>query len=114
MSAEVSVNARIWHYYDDDDSGGLISNGEFANGGTFVAVADYAALQSRNAELVEALNDFATHGLRFDLNPTHDLSYVGTDAGNRAAEFWHAYIKRMDESVRERARAALSKSPGAA
>lgn len=60
-------------------------------------------------EVVAALRDFKDHGLRFDLNPTHDLSYVVTEEGRAAAMWWHEYIRRMDKSVRERAATALGK-----
>lgn len=51
----------------------------------------------------EALQDMVDNGLRFDLNPTHNMSSLDT-----AEEFWHAYARRMDKALRERARKALS------
>ena len=50
----------------------------------------------------EALSDMAEHGLRFDLNPTIAM---GPDDSVYAQ--MSAYMRRMDQSVRERARAAL-------
>lgn len=50
--------------------------------------------------VLEFVHDLSTHGLRFDLSPTHDL--------NRPEEFWHHYLKRADDSIKERATSALS------
>ena len=52
----------------------------------------------------ELLRDFADYGLRFDLNPTVHLSPVESVHG----DYLH-YIRRMDASVRERARAVIDK-----
>lgn len=49
------------------------------------------------------LQDFANHGLRFDLNPTHMLS-GGREESER---FWHAYFKDANDSLKRRAREAL-------
>jgi hypothetical protein len=83
------------------------SSFDSALGKPMVDLADYMALRTALTARENALREFAEHGLRFDLNPTHDLSYTRTEAGTRAAEFWHQYIKRMDERVRERAQEAL-------
>lgn len=53
----------------------------------------------------ELLEDMRDNGLRFDLNPTYNL--------NEPHEFFHAYIKRMDESIRYRAAEALTAVPEA-
>lgn len=83
--------------------------------GEVVLASDYDALvkrfhnsEARERELEAALIDYRDHGLRFDLNPTHDLRYAQTEEGRAAAMFWHAYIKDMDECVRRRARNALN------
>ena len=69
------------------------------------ALRAYATeLETRCARLQDELNDMADNGLRFDLNPTHILG--GVDC-NEVEQFWHEYAKRMDESIRERAIAAL-------
>lgn len=47
----------------------------------------------------DQLMDFARWGMRFDLNPTHNLA--------EAEEFWHDYAQRMQTSVKERATEAL-------
>lgn len=47
----------------------------------------------------ELLEDMRDNGLRFDLNPTYNL--------NEPHEFFHAYIKHIDASIRERAAGAL-------
>lgn len=49
-------------------------------------------------QLRELVQDFADHGLRFDLNPT---------VFQRGVQPYIDYIKRMDDSVRDRAKAAL-------
>jgi hypothetical protein len=54
--------------------------------------------EDRVKHLEAALTDLRDHGLRFDLIPTHR-------PGDE--EFWHDYIRRMDNSARERARHAL-------
>ncbi len=56
-----------------------------------------------DARHVDALRDLAEHGLRFDLNPTMAI----TTADEVYAQ-WAAYARRMDESVRAHARAALA------
>lgn len=58
-------------------------------------------------KVMEFLEDLRDHGLRFDLNPTHCLTYASTEEGREAALFWHSYIRRMDESIRTRAIEAL-------
>jgi len=64
-------------------------------------------LLARIRDLEAALRGFKDDGLRFDLNPTHDLRYAATEEGRAAAMWWHDYIRRMDQSVRERAASAL-------
>ena len=57
----------------------------------------------RAATRIRSLEDFVfdlmKHGLRFDLNPTHDLS--------DPERFWHGYIRRVEQVIRERAQKAL-------
>jgi hypothetical protein len=55
------------------------------------------------------VEDLASHGTRFDLNPT--LNYGGTvwDVGGE----WTEYVKRIDTSIRERAKEALAAAPEA-
>jgi len=58
-------------------------------------------------KLLEFVEELRDHGLRFDLSPTHDLRYAQTQEGKDAAQFWHSYIRQMDESIRRRAVGAL-------
>lgn len=63
--------------------------------------------------------DLAEHGIRFDLMPTTILSPGGLPVGgtytveqvmnfsNRVHGFYHEYLRRIDDSIRERARDAL-------
>jgi hypothetical protein len=60
-----------------------------------------AQLAQRRAE--DVLHDLAANGLRFDLNPTMQIT-TATDVYAQ----WANYAQRMDESVRTQARAALS------
>jgi hypothetical protein len=69
-------------------------------------LSSHAALAARCAALESELKDMAEHGLRFDLNPCHDM----TDQ-NTSERFWHSYARRMDEAARDRARAALKGTP---
>lgn len=64
------------------------------------------AALSRENYLRILLQDFANHGLRFDLNPTHMLS-GGWEESER---FWHAYFKDANDSLKRRARKALEKA----
>jgi len=59
-----------------------------------------AAAQAGATRLRECLVDFAENGLRADLSPTHDL--------DNPEEFWHSYIRRVEESVKLRAKQALA------
>lgn len=68
--------------------------------GEYVLASDFDALQQRCDRLRGVLEDFVEHGLRADLNPTHDL--------RKPEEFWHSYIRQIEESVRQRAEAALA------
>lgn len=52
---------------------------------------------------LELLRDFAKHGLRCDLNPTMQLTDV-----QQVYAAMSSYLRRQDERVRERARAALA------
>lgn len=63
--------------------------------------ADYSRMQAKSAKYREALSDFVENGLRFNLNPTQFI-----ESWELVTAFLK-YIKRMDESVRERARRAL-------
>ncbi len=56
----------------------------------------------------DLVRDLAEHGLRFDLNPT--IEYTADDDLSIGVAYL-AYIKRMDESIRERALAALPSLP---
>jgi hypothetical protein len=69
-------------------------------------LSSHAALAARCTALESELKDMAEHGLRFDLNPCHDM----TDQ-NTSERFWHSYARRMDEAARDRARAALKETP---
>lgn len=62
------------------------------------------AAERETERLREALEDFAQHGTRHDLNPTHVRLGEGPAGG------WEQYIARMDDSVRQRAAAALAAS----
>ena len=63
-------------------------------------------LSKRISRLEEGLRDFWEHGTRFDLNPTGGF----TNNGFEIPGGWHDYIKRMDDSVRERAHEILEKA----
>lgn len=63
--------------------------------------------QTELESLRKFVRDLRDHGLSFDLTPTHDVRYLLTPEGRVAGEFWHDYIKRMDERIRLRARGAL-------
>lgn len=63
---------------------------------------NYAQLVDELKRYREALEDFTKHGLRFDLNPAHEM-----DDEQTIEVFWHGYIKRADASIRERAARAL-------
>lgn len=69
------------------------------------AANEIERLYARIVELEAVLQDIADHGLRFDLNPTHKI-----DTRDSSEMFWHAYAKRMDDSIRERAKDALGGS----
>lgn len=58
-------------------------------------------MREENERLRATLEDFAKHGTRFDMTPTH---IVASEAVER---FWHEYIQRIDDSVSERAHQAL-------
>lgn len=64
-----------------------------------------AALRRENYFRI-LLQDFAKHGLRFDLNPTHKLN-SGWEESER---FWHAYFKDANDSLKKRAQNALEKA----
>lgn len=49
------------------------------------------------------VRDLAENGLRFSLNPCHDMSSL-----DAAEQFWHDYMRRADVQIRERAKAALT------
>ena len=61
-------------------------------------------------ELRAFVQDLANAGLRFDLNPTHRRP-IGLPSETLLAveQFWHQYARRMDDSIRERAKAALER-----
>lgn len=72
------------------------------------APEDIAALLALLDEAKEALEDYAQHGCRHDLNPTRYL-YGGNEQWAKADAWWITYIARMDESVKRRARAFLAR-----
>jgi hypothetical protein len=49
-----------------------------------------------------ALRALAEHGLRCDMNPTHDMSSL-----DASEEFWHRYLRMLDANVRQLATNAL-------
>jgi len=59
--------------------------------------------------LKAALEDFAAHGLRHDLHPTHSFNVELF----QLEQWWLDYLKHADEMVRERARTALAALPAA-
>lgn len=54
--------------------------------------------QTNLAKVMEGLRDFVDNGLRCDLNPTHCFDSIDT-----VEDFWHSYIRSVDEMNRERA-----------
>jgi hypothetical protein len=73
-----------------------------------VVVAERDAARAEAAGYRAALEDIANFGCRHDLNPTGYFNDCGHFEVWRGAGGWHAYVKSMDESVRERARQALA------
>lgn len=63
--------------------------------------------QDEVTQLREALDDFAEHGTRSDLNPT----IVVFGDFTQTVENYQRYLKQIDDSVRERAQAALDEVP---
>lgn len=59
--------------------------------------------EAGDAEVLAFVQDVADHGLRADMNPTHDCSSVES-----RETFWHRYIRRVDEALRSRAKAAIA------
>jgi hypothetical protein len=53
-----------------------------------------------------ALRALAEHGLRCDMNPTHDMSSL-----DASEEFWHRYLRMLDANVRQLATNALEAAP---
>jgi hypothetical protein len=49
------------------------------------------------------MQDFEEHGLRADLNPTMELKYIDGVCYVPVADMY-AYLRRVDESVRQRAK----------
>ena len=70
--------------------------------GDWYCKCDIEKLKQENERLREALNDLKENGTRFDLNPTHDL--------NNPEQFFHGYIKRIDDSIRMFAQKALEET----
>ena len=64
---------------------------------------------ARAQRLEDALRDFATHGTRYDTNPTRMVR--NDDGWMQADSYWLARSVAMDNAVRERARAALADTP---
>lgn len=56
-------------------------------------------LSDENLKLIEKLKDFENHGLRADLNPTQPI-----DDWMEVTRFFLDYLKRIDSSVRDRAK----------
>jgi hypothetical protein len=50
-----------------------------------------------------ALRALAEHGLRCDMNPTHDMSSL-----DASETFWHGYLRMLDANVRQLATNALA------
>jgi hypothetical protein len=67
--------------------------------------AQLATVTAELDEAREALEDFAKHGLRADLNPT--MPYRD-ECCFTTGEAFTVYLHRLDRSVRERALAALA------
>jgi hypothetical protein len=53
-----------------------------------------------------ALKALAEHGLRCDMNPTHDMSSL-----DASEEFWHRYLRMLDANIRQLATNALEAAP---
>jgi hypothetical protein len=68
--------------------------------------AKYEAAEAALAEARGLITDLAENGLRFSLNPCHDMS-----TKDSIETFWHGYMRSADEQIRERARTFLT--PGA-
>jgi hypothetical protein len=58
--------------------------------------------EAQLAECRRVLQDMADNGLRYDLNPTHDMSDLDS-----AETFWHSYMRKADTEIRRRAKAAI-------
>lgn len=63
-------------------------------------------LEDENRRLKEGLQDMIEYGLRFDLNPTHELprgeSAIWQD------QWWTTYFEMADRSLRTRAKSVLT------
>lgn len=68
---------------------------------------DESSLSARADSAERALRDFAEHGLRADLSPTLNGASVPTVFASA-----YAYLHRLDESVRDRARRGLGVDRG--
>lgn len=64
-------------------------------------------LEKKLAIAEEALNDFAEHGTRHDLNPTGQMMPCGHFEVRTDAYQYRGFMKSMDEYVRSRAKEAL-------
>jgi hypothetical protein len=60
--------------------------------------------EARIEELEQCLRDYEQHGLRADLNPTQPMG-----DWMEVSRFYLDYLKRIEESVKDRARTALAK-----
>ncbi len=78
----------------------LVREGEWAQGVAAVTPCSCSAQRARAEKAEAALRDLADHGTRHDLNPT-------MPGGNEGMTHLLRYIERMDQAVRDRARAAL-------
>jgi len=81
--------------------------------------AEIADLVAKNEQLLKALRDFRDHGTRHDTNPTLIMYPIhkGIWPFRRVVGmcgpdimWWYGYIKRMDDSVRRKAAAALEEA----
>jgi hypothetical protein len=63
-------------------------------------------MQTKSNHPEAALRALAEHGLRCDMNPTHDMSSL-----DASEEFWHSYLRMLDANIRQLATNALEAAP---
>lgn len=99
--AEIKIDADLWR----KEAGlGICTDPrrEFGRDYRILALLDRVAeLEAKVARVEAALADFRDHGLRADLTPTMPIQSA-EDYGR-----WTEYLRRIDNAVRDRARAAL-------